>query len=186
MHCDPGWLLINTTCINVSVAGIVISSAAAVIGWILGWVSRVSFEGRRIRHEKDVRLEAVRREAIESAQRWIDPMITTVTKASLISMSYMYGVTDADALKRKWPTELKATLATLDVPPHLRSYLPDSTQKYGNAIVDRVRTLRRSVLDADRGTEEGITYVVKMFVDLQDMVSRLSSQLENAHRSTLE
>jgi hypothetical protein len=128
----------------------------------------------------------MRREAIEAAQRWIDPMTTTVTKASMISMSYMYGNVDADTLKRKWPKDLKTKLATLDVPPHLRSYLPDSTQKDGNAIVERIRTLRRSVLEAERGTKEGITYVVKLFVDLHDMVSRLSSQLENAHRSTIE
>jgi len=186
MHCSQGSVLIGQTCYNIAVTLGIVATAMIALGWGAGWFSRAYFERRRVQNEKEVRRSGVEREALELAMAWLDPMTLAIMKAEDIAFAYLFGRIDRSQFKVKWPKDLPKRLEALEVPSHLRIYLPDGIQQRGTSVIAMFMEFHSRVSRADTSDNDQVFEALHYGQDIRKHIDELRKDLEAAHRLTLE
>ena len=186
MQCSEGSILIGQTCYNVAVSLGVVATVMTILGWAVGWLSRAYFERRRVHNEKEIRSSSVEREALELAMAWLDPMTLAIMKAKDISFAYLFGRIDESQFRVRWPKELSKQLEALEVPSHLRIYLPTGVQQRGTSVIAMFMEFHSKVIRADKSDNDQVFEALHDGQDIRKHIDELRRDLEVAHRSTLE
>ena len=186
MECSVGSILIGQTCYNIAVTLGVVATVMSILGWAVGWLSRAYFERRRVQTEKETRSSSVQREALELAMAWLDPMTLAIMTAEDISSAYLFGRIDESQFRVRWPKELAKQLEALEVPSHLRIYLPAGVQQRGTSVIAMLMGFHSKVIQADRSDNGQVFEALHFGQDIRKHIDELRRDLEVAHRSTLE
>jgi len=122
-----------------------------IIGGLLSWWVAYFVERQKRRQSRRDELDKARREAIEGAFAWLDPMISAVMLAeSEVYVLLNPGDPDEqeERFRRNYPN-LLTSLVALDLPPHKRSglLLPQNTYATGQHIRQALDDLRYQALD---------------------------------------
>ena len=129
---DEELVQIGNFLLSKSVLDILIPLISGLFGTILGGLISFSSvrasDNRRWEQEKKDRLSAERREATAMALEWFDPFRDAITKANLMTGTYLQGMIDLDDLRTQWPDLLKHP-GLRDPPARLQVWLrPDVYQ----------------------------------------------------------
>jgi hypothetical protein len=186
MECQAGWTLIGSSCINVPIASLITGPLLVVLGWVVGWHSRVAFDNRRRRLDRQDARKSVQREAIELALRWIDPMSLAIMRAESVTSAYLFRRVDDNHFRDRWPKDLSAQLEALDLPVHLRPYLPEHTQQRGTGILSMFHNLYYTVLETDRSDMNQVFETLEVSFTIRRTIDQLRMDLEHAHVTTFE
>jgi hypothetical protein len=148
-------------------------------------MSHIYFDKRVHRAAQSDLRATVRRQAIELAQRWLDPMTHAIAQTEYTSSRFLYGYIDQAQFRLDWPADLTNKLAELDLPSHLRPYLPEGLQQSGVSILAGFSPLYFKVLSTNRSDMAAVYQTLDEAKRLHREIDALRHDLEAAHRKTL-
>ena len=171
---------------------------AALIGVIIGGAlsgfTAYFVELQRWRRTRRDKLDEAKKEAIEAAFAWLEPMYKAVRTAEGQAFRLLNPGGDDDGFRRDYP-DLLSTLAKLDIPIQKRLLLPEATYHAGNEIVRNVEAFQYEALDLWERTKfydpplddvDARQKCAERALAMRKQIEELQRTLEKAYQSTFE
>ncbi|SRR6266851_1483059 len=109
------------------------SLLSLIVAALLGGLATHFFERQRWQRSRQDKFDEARRQAIEAALTWLDPITSAVGGAESCAFQLLSGTKDEQQFRQSYP-RLLTQLAKLDIPPHQRLLLPSGTYEAGILI----------------------------------------------------
>lgn len=122
------------------------SLVGVVIGGVISALTTYLLDRRRWRRSRQDKKDEVRRQAIESAFAWLDPMYSALMNAEVRAYKLLNPGGDDEEFRDTYP-DLIHTLAKLDLPAHHRLLLPPGTYASGKSINREFDEFKYGALD---------------------------------------
>lgn len=116
---------------------------AAVVGGLITYLVTIFTEARKRHFEKQDKFLDKKREALEAALRWIEPIELSLMRIeSAIYRGQSFTSTDMSVQRGATIGDLLTHLAELDLPDHQRILLPEGAYNIGMGILQDIEELK--------------------------------------------
>jgi hypothetical protein len=145
-----------------------------VIGGIISYLSVRASDNRKWKQEKKDRLLAERRDAIGMALEWFDPFRAAITKASLLTGSFLQGTITREEMRSQWPDLLRAPGLT-DPPARLQIWLRDDAYRRSISIITDLNNLVSEIYRTKFENEDWHDLFVRYSSHIHELRQRINS-----------
>jgi len=157
-----------------------------IIGGLISYLSVRASDNRKWAQEKVDRISKEQRDAIGMALEWCEPIRRNISKARLLTGTFLQGWISTDDLRSQWPNML-TTLAHVNLPARLQVWLPPDTYKSALDIAAEVDNFAVNIeafpTQPDEWHRRFTTYS-DFFGETIKKLDSLESNLTNAYRQT--
>lgn len=182
---DQECIQIGNYLISKDVLDVLIPLVSSLVGILIGgaiaYISVRSSDNRKWEQEKKDKLSVERREAIAIALEWFNPFRDAMTKARLLTGSYLQGRIDKERLRTRWP-DLISHPGLKDPPPRLQVWLRTDTYKRAFSIIGK---LDNFVFEINRYPPTADEWA-NQFSQYSDYLFDLEKELEDLEKDLME
>jgi hypothetical protein len=186
--CPEDTILIGGYCFFKSTFDILIPVITAIIGVIVGgWIANYSsstLQKREWKRQDFIEQAKPKREAIEIALQWIQPMRSYLIKAEAVASSYLFGHLNIDELRERYPRLITNKLVEFDVPAHLIPYLPEHTYDRGYLVNKLFEDYYYELQDADKSKPQDNLVLTRQSQVIREIITKLETELQAEFDST--
>jgi hypothetical protein len=188
----PDFVQIGPFIISRVVFDTAVPLVSVVIGGLITYLTTRAIENRKWEQQKKDKLQEQRREAIGLALEWIAPIESAVTRASLLTSSFIKKTISEDEFRSRWP-DLISVLARKDIPVRLSVLLPPNTYERGIQITMQLEELQAFSLISEPIGKTTVEEWTKRFdsvthciASMQQTLTALNHELTEEYKRTFQ